>query len=70
MSALSWGTADTVFDIIVEATHGGHEEESKGKKKAEKCTTFKLALESLSHAQTMFLCAVTTFMIVNATFDS
>lgn len=24
MSAISWGTADTILDIIVETTHVGH----------------------------------------------
>lgn len=29
MSALSWGAADTAFDIIVETSHVGHSEDDE-----------------------------------------
>ena len=49
ISAVSWGAADIVFDVILPSEHDLPH--------TNKSTT-------LSHAQTMLLCALTTYMIV------
>lgn len=55
-SAFCWATADTLFDVILPS-------------KTTALPTSTKLIDHLTHAQTMLLCAITTYIIVLNTYN-